>query len=93
MLFGLFGNQKIVEKKVNKKIVPVVEDVEFTKLTPPVRLKVVDTRPNWLGACRLKLGRIVKIDKVHVFDYENYYHVKGMPKDSWYKSSRFVSVK
>lgn len=66
---------------------------EITVLDKPVRAKVVDTLPNMLGRCELKLGAVVKIDAVEHFGDSYYYHILGKGDGAWYLKTRFVPVK
>lgn len=58
-----------------------------------IRVKVVNTLPNMLGLCDLKLGSIVKIDAIRRLGDISYYHLEGKHQDAWYDKERFSSVK
>jgi hypothetical protein len=70
-----------------------ITEYKVTKLDKPVKVKVVDTLPNMLGRCELKLGSIVKIDAVQYLGDSYYYHIAGKDDGAWYLKSRFVPVK
>ncbi len=62
-------------------------------LEKSVKVKVVNTLPNMLGLCDLKLGSIVRIDAVSRLGDILYYHIEGKHRDAWYDKERFSSIR